>query len=78
MTQAIQVLRDYIDRYHDGSISAFARDNSDAGKEFDYQINASEISRLLRGERGERMTIRCAAAIEAATKGAVQIRMWLP
>ena len=78
MMRAIQELRDYIDRRYDGSISAFARDNVETGKPFGYQINAPEIGKILRGERGEWMSVRCAAALEAATGGAVGIRMWLP
>lgn len=78
MLPAIQALRDYIDRRYEGSVSAFARDNVRTGDEYDYQINASEISKILRGERGDRMTVKAAAAIEDATGSTVRIRMWLP
>lgn len=66
---AVGALRHYIDTYYKGSIGKFSRAK---------QLDTSGVSKLLRGETGERMTVKAAAAIEDATEGVVRIRMWLP
>lgn len=65
---AIDALKEYIDMRYD-SANAFARENG---------LDASEVYKILRGERGDRMTVKMAAAIEDATGSHVRIRMWLP
>lgn len=70
MLKAVRVLREHIDRNYEGSITAFAR-----VKDFD----VSELARILRGERGARMSVRLALAIQAATMDAaptVEVSFW--
>lgn len=68
--KATERLRAHIDRHYEGSIGRFAREHS---------LDASELARVLRGERGKNMTVRMAARIEKACAGKrpeIPIKLW--
>jgi hypothetical protein len=69
MIPAIAALRDYIEDHYGGSVSAFAREN---------KLDVGDIGKIVRGQRGQRMTVRYADKIERATNGIVSLKMWVP
>lgn len=66
---AIEALRLYIWEHFDGSVTAFAREN---------KLDVGELGKIVRGQRGQRMTVRYADKIERATNGIVSLKMWVP
>ena len=57
----------YVDAHHAGSVSAFAAEK---------KLDRVQVLRVLNGTRGGRMTVKLAAALEAATEGAVPMSLW--
>ena len=66
MKTAQNALRKYIDKYHNGSASKFARATG---------LDQSDLSKILRGVR-KSISVEYAARIERATKGAVPVKLW--
>jgi hypothetical protein len=66
---AIAALREYIEVHYGGSVTAFAREN---------KLDVAELGKIVRGQRGQRMTVRYADKIERATNGIVSLKMWVP
>ena len=62
------LLRAFIQANHGGKFNRFASQ---------YGIDSGDMSRIMSGERGSRMTVRTAAIIDDATGGAVPIRSWI-
>lgn len=68
--KATERLQQHIDKHYEGSASRFAREHG---------FDVSELTRILRGERGKNMTVRTAAKIEKACAGRrpeIPIKLW--
>ena len=68
--KATERLQQHIDKHYAGSASRFARE---------HRFDVSELTRILRGERGKNMTVRTALKIERACAGRrpeVPIKLW--
>jgi hypothetical protein len=67
--KATERLKTHIERHYD-SVNAFCRAHG---------FDTSELSKLLRGERGTNMSVRMAVRIEKACKGKrpeVPLKLW--
>lgn len=68
--KAAERLQLHIDRHYGGSASLFARE---------HRLDGSELSRVLRGERGQRMSVKLAVKIQKACAGKkpeVPVELW--